>query len=113
MTKREAPRQKAIRLSPHDKQRARQAIVNAAYLGARRLALNPDALTQLALRDALRPIWRGGAGRLSGIGRATARLDVRAVGGVNGLAIWIVAATLDARAPHGVKTSADPVLLIL
>ena len=38
VTKREAPRQRAIRLSPNDKQRARQAIINAAHLGARRLA---------------------------------------------------------------------------
>lgn len=76
----------------------------------RRIAINPDAISTLALAGLLAPRWTGGAGQLSATGRATAMLDLRGLS-VAGLKVWVIAATLGAQAPLGLQTIADPVVL--
>jgi hypothetical protein len=78
----------------------------------RRINLNVDTLTVLGLTGTLSPFLTGTAGRLSRSGGAAAKLDLSALGsGANGVLLWFLAATFDPRAPLGIKTITDPLVL--
>jgi len=79
----------------------------------RRICFNPDALTAPSAAGQLAPIFTGQAGVLDTAGRATARLDVSALAPLAGLRVWIQALVLDPRAPLGIRTVPDPVVLVL
>jgi len=80
----------------------------------RRIPLVVDPLTVLSLQGALAPFVTGTVGQLDAFGKATARMDVSSlINVIKGLKVWMVLATLDAKAPLGISTICDPKLLVL
>lgn len=79
----------------------------------RRIPFVVDALTGASLSGALGSRFVGGAGVLDPSGVARASIDVRGLGPVAGVPIWLCAATIDAAAPAGLRTIVDPIVLRL
>ncbi len=83
-------------------------------VGARTLALVPDALFALSIRGALGPLLTGNIGVLPATGVANATLDLRRFGNaLSGLRIWTAAAIFDPAAPNGVRRITRPEILVL
>ena len=60
----------------------------------------------------MKPASRRTVGGLDPFGRATAKIDVSTLyPAIRGNVIWMVAVTLDPRAPLGVATISDPLVL--
>jgi hypothetical protein len=75
----------------------------------REVFLVPDALTVLSARGPVWPFLVGNTGTLDAAGRATAHLDLRALGlAANGIVVHLAGAVLDASAPAGVGWVLDP-----
>ncbi len=79
----------------------------------RHLCFNPDALTVLSIHGLLGPLFPGYTGTLDASGKGAAAVDVSALPGLKGTRLWIQALTLDPKAPQGIATVPDPVVLIL
>lgn len=79
----------------------------------RRMFFNADELTAMSLDGRLRPLLTGNLGVLDAAGRAVARVDVSGHPAFQGFTIWIQAVTLDRKAPLGIRTLPDPVVLRL
>ncbi len=83
-------------------------------VGARTLALVPDALFALSIRGALGPLFTGNIGVLPAAGVANATLDLRRFGNaLSGLRIWTAAAIFDPAAPNGIRRITRPEILVL
>lgn len=72
----------------------------------RRLNLNPDPLSTLALSGALAPLLRGNTGFLDASGEATATLDLRSVRRL-GVPCWIAWIVIDPAAPGSIAFIPD------
>jgi len=79
----------------------------------RRVGINIDPLTLLSIHGALHPLFSANVGILSATGDAYAHLDVSGLPFLRGQRLWIQGLTLDPLAPLGIRTIADPVLLVL
>ncbi len=83
-------------------------------VGARTLALVPDALFALSIRGALGPLFTGNIGVLPAAGVANATLDLRRFGNaLSGLRVWAAAAIFDPAAPNGIRRITRPEILVL
>jgi hypothetical protein len=79
----------------------------------RRILLNVDNLTALSLNGQLGPLFTGNVGNLNPSARAMAVLDVSSLPVLKGIPVWLLAATLDPRAPLGIQTISDPLRITL
>ncbi|MBN2489873.1 MAG: hypothetical protein JXQ29_03375 [Planctomycetes bacterium] len=79
----------------------------------RRILLNVDKLTPLSLSGQLGAIFAGSVGNLNPSGRGMAVLDVAKFPVLKGIAVWLLAATLDPKATLGIRTLSDPVRITL
>lgn len=85
-----------------------------ALADGRRVLLNPDVLTSLALGNALGALATNLVGSLDASGRATATIDVsRLYPAIRGTRLWLTGVTLDPQAPLGLATISDPFILTI
>ncbi len=79
----------------------------------RRIPFAVDGLTGASLIGALGSRFVGNVGVLDASGAARASIDVRGLGSIGGVPLWLCAVTIDPAAPAGLRTIIDPIVLRL